>query len=42
MTTAVIDGMVRYLQYLLVDGKFYTIFSLLFVSGGFITSASVH
>ena len=42
MKTAGIDEVVRHLQYLLVDGKFYTIFSLLFVSGGFITSASVH
>ena len=33
MTTAVIDEVVRYLQYLLVDGKFYTIFSLLFGVG---------
>ena len=33
MTTAGIDGVVRYLQYLLVDGKFYTIFSLLFGVG---------
>lgn len=33
MTTAGIDEVVRYLQYLLVDGKFYTIFSLLFGVG---------
>ena len=33
MTTADIDGVVRYMQYLLVDGKFYTIFSLLFGVG---------
>ncbi len=33
MPTAGIDRVVRYLQYLLVDGKFYTIFSLLFGIG---------
>lgn len=33
MATAGIDGVVRYLQYLLIDGKFYTIFSLLFGVG---------
>ena len=33
MPTAGIDQVVRYLQYLLVDGKFYTIFSLLFGIG---------
>ena len=33
MTMAGIDEVVRYLQYLLVDGKFYTIFSLLFGVG---------
>lgn len=33
MPTAGVDGVVRYLQYLLVDGKFYTIFSLLFGIG---------
>ena len=33
MKTAGIDEVVRYLQYLLVDGKFYTIFSLLFGVG---------
>ena len=33
MATADIDGVMRYLQYLLVDGKFYTIFSLLFGVG---------
>ena len=33
MATAGIDGVVRYMQYLLVDGKFYTIFSLLFGVG---------
>ena len=33
MTTAGIDSVVRYMQYLLVDGKFYTIFSLLFGVG---------
>ena len=33
MTTADIDGVVRYMQYLLVGGKFYTIFSLLFGVG---------
>lgn len=30
MPTAEIDKVVRFLQYLFVDGKFYTIFSLLF------------
>ena len=33
MPTAAVDGVVRYLQYLLIDGKFYTIFSLLFGVG---------
>ena len=33
MPTAGVDRVVRYLQYLLVDGKFYTIFSLLFGVG---------
>ncbi|MCR4604304.1 MAG: DUF418 domain-containing protein [Prevotella sp.] len=33
MPTAGADRVVRYLQYLLVDGKFYTIFSLLFGIG---------
>ena len=33
MPTAGIDEIVRYLQYLFVDGKFYTIFSLLFGIG---------
>ena len=33
IATADIDKIVRYLQYLLVDGKFYTIFSLLFGIG---------
>lgn len=33
MSTAGIDRVVRYLQYMLVDGKFYTIFSLLFGVG---------
>ncbi len=33
MPTAATDRVVRYLQYLLVDGKFYTIFSLLFGIG---------
>ena len=33
MTTAGVDSVVRYMQYLLVDGKFYTIFSLLFGVG---------
>lgn len=33
MATAEVDGIVRYMQYLLVDGKFYTIFSLLFGVG---------
>lgn len=33
MPTAAIDQTVRYLQYLLVDGKFYTIFSMLFGIG---------
>ena len=33
MPSANVDGVVRYLQYMLVDGKFYTIFSLLFGIG---------
>jgi len=33
MPTAGIDKVVRYLQYLLIDGKFYTIFSVLFGIG---------
>ena len=33
MPTAEIDKVVRFLQYLFVDGKFYTIFSLLFGIG---------
>lgn len=33
MPTAGIDRMVRYLQYLFIDGKFYTLFSLLFGIG---------
>ncbi len=33
MPTAAVDRMVRYLLYFLVDGKFYTIFSLLFGIG---------
>lgn len=33
MATAGIDSVVRYMQYLLVDGKFYTIFLLLFGVG---------
>ena len=31
--TAAADGVVRFMQYMLVDGKFYTIFSLLFGIG---------
>ncbi len=33
MPTAAIDKVVRYLQYVFIDGKFYTIFSLLFGIG---------
>lgn len=33
MSTASIDGVVRYLQYIFIDGKFYTLFSLLFGIG---------
>lgn len=33
MPTVEIDRMVRYLQYLFIDGKFYTLFSLLFGIG---------
>lgn len=33
MPTAGIDRMVRYLQYIFIDGKFYTLFSLLFGIG---------
>lgn len=33
MPTAGIDRIVRYLQYVLIDGKFYTLFSLLFGIG---------
>jgi len=33
MPTAWIDRLVRFLQYMLIDGKFYTIFSLLFGIG---------
>lgn len=33
MPTAGVDRMIRYLQYIFVDGKFYTLFSLLFGIG---------
>ena len=33
MPTAGIDKVIRYLQYILIDGKFYTLFSLLFGIG---------
>jgi uncharacterized protein len=33
MPTAAIDAVVRFLQYLFIDGKFYTLFSLLFGVG---------
>ena len=33
MPTAGLDRIIRYLQYILIDGKFYTIFSLLFGIG---------
>lgn len=33
MPSAVVDRVVRFLQYLLIDGKFYTLFSLLFGIG---------
>lgn len=33
MPTAAVDRIVRYLQYIFIDGKFYTIFSLLFGIG---------
>lgn len=33
MSTAGIDHLVRYLQYIFIDGKFYTLFSLLFGIG---------
>lgn len=33
LPTAAQDGIVRFLQYMLIDGKFYTIFSLLFGIG---------
>ena len=33
MPTAEVDTIVRYLQYIFIDGKFYTIFSLLFGIG---------
>jgi len=36
MPTAGIDRIVRYLQYIFIDGKFYTIFSLLFGIGFYI------
>ena len=34
MPSAGIDRVVRFLQYFLVDGKFYTLFSLLFIPRG--------
>ena len=33
MPTAGIDRIIRYIQYILIDGKFYTMFSLLFGIG---------
>lgn len=33
MPTAAVDGVVRFFQYFLIDGKFYTLFSLLFGIG---------
>lgn len=41
MPTAGIDSVVRFLQYVFVDGKFYTIFSLLFGIGFSIIMANV-